>query len=107
MRFQAFLNRSWPGVLRAKGFFWLATRPHYVGEISQAGPLVRTGQDCFVVRAEGTDESAQGFAQSHDPLHDHHHGERNEDEDDGKGGDGGIRRVFHVPQHLHGEGWQA
>ena len=44
MRFQAFLNRSWPGVLRAKGFFWLATRPHYVGEISQAGPLVRTGK---------------------------------------------------------------
>lgn len=43
-RFHAFLNRSWPGVLRAKGFFWLATRPHYVGELSQAGPLVRTGR---------------------------------------------------------------
>lgn len=44
MRFQAFLNRSWPGVLRAKGFFWLATRPHHVGELSQAGPLVRTAR---------------------------------------------------------------
>jgi G3E family GTPase len=41
-RFQDFVNRSWPGVIRAKGFFWLATRPHHVGEISQAGALVRT-----------------------------------------------------------------
>lgn len=41
-RFRDFLDRSWPGVIRAKGFFWLATRPHHVGELSQAGPLVRT-----------------------------------------------------------------
>ncbi len=41
-RFQRFLDKSWPGVVRAKGFFWLATRPHHVGEISQAGALVRT-----------------------------------------------------------------
>ncbi|WP_310238843.1 GTP-binding protein [Rhizobium rosettiformans] len=41
-RFRAFLDRSWPGVIRAKGFFWLATRPHHVGELRQAGPLVRT-----------------------------------------------------------------
>jgi G3E family GTPase len=44
MKFQAFIDRSWPGVVRAKGFFWLATRPHHVGEISQAGALVRTGK---------------------------------------------------------------
>jgi len=37
-----FVNASWPGVIRAKGFFWLATRPHFVGELSQAGALVRT-----------------------------------------------------------------
>ncbi|QRI66203.1 zinc metallochaperone GTPase ZigA (plasmid) [Shinella sp. PSBB067] len=43
-RFQGFIDRSWPGVVRAKGFFWLATRPHHVGEISQAGALVRTGR---------------------------------------------------------------
>ncbi|WP_457583427.1 GTP-binding protein [Ensifer canadensis] len=43
-RFQAFLNRSWQGVVRAKGFFWLATRPYHVGELSQAGPLVRTSR---------------------------------------------------------------
>ena len=41
-RLKAFIDREWPGVIRAKGFFWLATRPHYVGEISQAGALVRT-----------------------------------------------------------------
>jgi G3E family GTPase len=44
MQFQGFIDRSWPGVVRAKGFFWLATRPHCVGEISQAGALVRTGK---------------------------------------------------------------
>ncbi|WP_374831419.1 GTP-binding protein [Paenochrobactrum pullorum] len=42
VRFQAFINRPWAGVVRAKGFFWLATRPNRVGEISQAGALVRT-----------------------------------------------------------------
>lgn len=37
-----FINKSWPGVVRSKGFFWLATRPDLVGELSQAGALVRT-----------------------------------------------------------------
>jgi G3E family GTPase len=41
-KFQSFLDKSWPGVVRAKGFFWLATQPDFVGEISQAGALVRT-----------------------------------------------------------------
>ena len=44
VKLKAFVKRSWPGVVRAKGFFWLATRPHYVGELSQAGALVRTGK---------------------------------------------------------------
>ncbi|MGA1804982.1 zinc metallochaperone GTPase ZigA [Rhizobium sp. HT1-10] len=43
-KFQAFLNKPWGGVVRAKGFFWLATRPHWVGELSQAGAMVRTGK---------------------------------------------------------------
>lgn len=38
----AFFAKSWPGVVRAKGFFWLASRAEYVGELSQAGPIVRT-----------------------------------------------------------------
>lgn len=36
-----FFQKSWPGVVRAKGFFWLATRPQFVGELAQAGSLVR------------------------------------------------------------------
>ena len=40
-KFHKFLNSSWPGVIRAKGHFWLATRPDWVGELSQAGALVR------------------------------------------------------------------
>ncbi len=31
------LHADWPGVLRSKGFFWLATRMRVVGEWSQAG----------------------------------------------------------------------
>jgi G3E family GTPase len=41
-KLHAFFSRSWRGVVRAKGFFWLASRPAFVGELSQAGPLVRT-----------------------------------------------------------------
>ena len=36
-----FFHQEWPGVIRSKGFFWLATRPDFVGEFSQAGPLIR------------------------------------------------------------------
>ena len=36
-RFHDFATRSWPGVIRAKGHFWLATRPDYMGELAQAG----------------------------------------------------------------------
>lgn len=42
VRLKAFIDKPWPGVVRAKGFFWLATRPNHVGEISQAGAFVRT-----------------------------------------------------------------
>ena len=41
-KLQDFIAGVWPGVVRAKGFFWLATRPQHVGELSQAGALVRT-----------------------------------------------------------------
>ena len=46
-RFAACLESDWPGVLRSKGFVWLATRPDDVGEWSQAGGsgrLTRLGQ---------------------------------------------------------------
>jgi G3E family GTPase len=44
VKLRQLLDRPWPGVIRSKGLFWLATRPHYVGELSQAGPMVRTGK---------------------------------------------------------------
>jgi G3E family GTPase len=42
-RFFSFLNRTWENgrLLRSKGFFWLATRPHEAGSWSQAGGLMR------------------------------------------------------------------
>ncbi|WP_417806000.1 zinc metallochaperone GTPase ZigA [Thalassospira lucentensis] len=40
-RFHNFINSEWPGVVRAKGHFWLATRPNWVGELSQAGAAVK------------------------------------------------------------------
>lgn len=42
LKFQEFLNSTWPGLIRAKGHFWLATRPEWVGEMSLAGSICRT-----------------------------------------------------------------
>ena len=40
-KIHAFFNQEWPGVVRAKGFFWISSRPDFVGEVSQAGAFVR------------------------------------------------------------------
>jgi G3E family GTPase len=40
-RFQELLAIKWDGVIRAKGFFWLATKPEFAGEFSQAGGIRR------------------------------------------------------------------
>lgn len=40
-RFHEWINQEWPGVIRSKGYFWLATRPGLVGSWSQAGPVTR------------------------------------------------------------------
>jgi G3E family GTPase len=39
--FNAFVGATWPGLIRAKGHFWLATRPQWVGEFSLAGAVAR------------------------------------------------------------------
>ena len=39
--FHTFFNRKLAGVIRAKGHFWLATRPQWVGEFSLAGATAR------------------------------------------------------------------
>lgn len=42
-RLWALLHQEWPGVLRSKGFFWLATRNDIAGSLSQAGGVCRHG----------------------------------------------------------------
>ncbi len=39
--FDRFTAAPWPGLIRAKGHFWLATRPRWVGELSLAGAICR------------------------------------------------------------------
>jgi G3E family GTPase len=39
-RLLPFLEQDWPGLLRSKGFFWLASRPNEAGYWSQAGALL-------------------------------------------------------------------
>lgn len=40
-RFWKLIQTEWPGVLRSKGFFWLATRMNWIGGWSQAGGACR------------------------------------------------------------------
>jgi len=40
-KFNTFINTTWPGLIRAKGHFWLATRPKWAGEFSLAGAIAR------------------------------------------------------------------
>jgi G3E family GTPase len=42
-RFWDLINSEWPGVIRSKGFFWLASRPVHAGSWSQAGAVCRHG----------------------------------------------------------------
>ncbi len=40
-RFFDFIHSEWPGVIRSKGFFWLASNPEFAGSWSQAGAMAR------------------------------------------------------------------
>ena len=66
------VHEAWPGVVRSKGFFWLASRPAIVGEWSTAGPILN-------LRAIGTwwatqpeaawpEEARAGIAEGWDPA---------------------------------------
>ncbi len=46
-RFFDWVESEWPGVVRSKGFFWLASRPAYAGSWSQAGAVARHGAAGF------------------------------------------------------------
>lgn len=41
LRLYALLNGRWDGVIRSKGFFWLASRMNLAGSVSQAGGMLR------------------------------------------------------------------
>jgi G3E family GTPase len=42
-RFWTLVHDEWPGVVRSKGWFWLASRPDFAGSWSQAGGACRHG----------------------------------------------------------------
>ncbi len=42
-RFFDFIQTEWQGVIRSKGYFWLASNPELAGSWSQAGALARHG----------------------------------------------------------------
>lgn len=42
-RFFDWVQSEWPGVVRSKGYFWLATHPALAGSWSQAGAIARHG----------------------------------------------------------------
>jgi G3E family GTPase len=80
-KLHAFFNDEWPGVVRAKGFFWIATRPDWVGDMSMAGPLIRhQGMGrwwCAVPKARWpqADEFAEHLMTKWDP----HYGDRRQE----------------------------
>jgi G3E family GTPase len=41
MRFKKLIDSNWPGVVRSKGLFWLASRYDFAGNWSQAGAICR------------------------------------------------------------------
>jgi len=40
-RWWQWIHQTWPGVIRSKGYFWLATRPDFAATWSQAGAVAR------------------------------------------------------------------
>lgn len=43
-RFHALISKEWPGVIRSKGYFWIATLPIFAFNWSQAGAVARHGR---------------------------------------------------------------
>ncbi len=58
-RLWSLLHEQWQGVLRSKGFFWLATRNDVAGSLSQAGGVCRHGPAGMWWAAQPRDEWPQ------------------------------------------------
>lgn len=80
-KLSTFFNQQWPGIIRAKGFFWLATRPDLVGELSQAGAFVRTQGIGRWWAAVSEDEQPEGedFDQLVEKYWDEDYGDRRQE----------------------------
>ena len=64
-RFFDLVESEWPGVVRSKGFFWLASHPTLAGSWSQAGAIARhgpAGQWWAAVPTEHWPEDAEALA---------------------------------------------
>lgn len=81
VKFNKFIDESWPGVVRAKGYFWLATRPDMIGEMSMAGTslkLDRSGNWWATAPQEVLNESMKDarFKEQWDRDYDNEWGDR-------------------------------
>ena len=62
-RFADCIKGDWPGVIRSKGFFWLASRPRMAGSWSQSGGSCRTEPAGFwATHTEDEDPAGSGTA---------------------------------------------
>ncbi|WP_422928162.1 zinc metallochaperone GTPase ZigA [Singulisphaera sp. PoT] len=76
-----FLRQDWQGVLRAKGFFWLATRPEFLAMYSQAGGASRIEPVGYWLAATPKSEWPEDPAEIRDILRDWdpRYGDRNQE----------------------------
>jgi G3E family GTPase len=69
-RLFALLHQEWPGVLRSKGLFWIATRNDMAGTLSQVGGTCRHGPAGFWWAAQPADEWPEDEAFKAEIAHD-------------------------------------
>ena len=69
-RFFALLHEEWKGVLRSKGYFWIASRNDMAGTLSQAGGTCRHGPAGYWWVAQPADEWPEDEAFRAEIAHD-------------------------------------
>ncbi|WP_018938332.1 MULTISPECIES: zinc metallochaperone GTPase ZigA [unclassified Thioalkalivibrio] len=81
-RFFALLHEEWPGIIRSKGWFWLASRPDWVGTLSQAGGALTHHAAGFwwaSVPPEKRPTDEDWWATAIAPVWDEHFGDRRQE----------------------------